>query len=161
MDQIIEFLQKLSKNEDETIRKAAVICAGQVGEDAINIVIEALSDDDYSIRVAARESLGHIGGEHVIGILGNMLLRQFLIDDVYSVRALGRIGGKRVVEILEKALSKDTCWQIRREIIHVLDKNWCDKSEEILNIIVEKEHDKDVRRLARRTISKHKDIDVE
>ena len=108
--------------EDWRIRRAAVNSLAQSGggEDAMPFIIEALQDQNGSVRGAAVYALARVGGESVIPLLGNALADPDLCVRLDAVRMLASVGGKSVVPLLVQAL-RDEFVEVRRCAVYALE----------------------------------------
>ena len=100
----------------EPLIKALGVCEsaaealGEIGKPAVEPLINALGDEDDSVRYRAAGALGNIGDVRAVEPLINALGDEN--EDVCSaaVAALGNIGDERAIEPLIKALGDNDWW---------------------------------------------------
>jgi HEAT repeat protein len=112
----------LKADKSPTIRAGAAAALGRMGPNArtvVNVMIEALKDQDVAVRAAVAEALGRIGDEAKSAI---PRLVPLLKDPDPGVRlaaafALGRIGPEAATAVpdLAQALATDTDVAVRKE----------------------------------------------
>jgi len=91
----------------------------ELGEPAVEPLIQALKDEYSDVRESAAEALAKIGEPAVEPLI--QALKKYINSDVRmrAARALGKIGDKRAVEPLIQAL-KDEDWHVQEEAAEAL-----------------------------------------
>jgi len=107
--------------DDYNVCRTAVKTLGEIGEPAVEPLIEVLSGDDLGVRRYAAEALGEIGDGEAV----EPLIKALGDEDVYvrqsASTALGKIGDERAVEPLIKALGDEDGY-VREYAAGALDK---------------------------------------
>jgi HEAT repeat protein len=102
------------KGSDRDLRDAAASALGQIEDtDAAPLLIRALHDDDWYVRMVAAEILGKVGG---VGAIEPLFVAFTSEDEVQHVRkaaidSIGRIGEPRAVEPLVVVLKDGSGWE--------------------------------------------------
>lgn len=91
-------IQTLSQHEGLEIYKNAVETLVKIGEPAFNSLINALRDNDFSIRMYAAEALGLMGDTRAVEPLIHALKDKVELVRGNAVSALGEIGNERAVK---------------------------------------------------------------
>ena len=102
----VEPLIEALKDEDFNVRSEAAEALGNVGEPAIEPLIEALKDENFNLRMDTAEALGEIEEPAIEPLI------EALKDENSGVRseaakALVNIGDERAVELLIEALKDE------------------------------------------------------
>ena len=103
-DALDEISQAMLSAEDD-VRYALVMIAGEIeGEEATNILIESLNDQDIDIRIKSLALLGLRKEELAIPALKNILEKDYEEEDFlmkkFTIKCFEKIGGKKSLEIL-------------------------------------------------------------
>ena len=93
----LDVLKELAHNEDETVRWEAMITIVQIGsEDTLNILLNALTDEEFSIRWLAAEGLVNLGKYAIVPVLQELqdkpdsaFLRRGVHHVLYELRKSG------------------------------------------------------------------------
>jgi HEAT repeats/HEAT repeat len=108
-------LQSAIKDEEKSVRVAAVEALGNLGEYApVVTLLEALDDPYWDVRAAAAQALGKLGTrvpiEHLVRVL-----QQEQDESVRAalIRTFGRQGKRMPVDLLKAALHDDDNWLVR------------------------------------------------
>ncbi len=103
----VEPLIRLLKDEEASVRGAAVRALGEIGDErAVEPLIGMLSDRQ-GISMGAVDAMGEIGGVRVVDLLIEMLSDTAMWPRWHAARALGKIGDTRAVEPLIRLLGDD------------------------------------------------------
>lgn len=102
-----EMLSLLMKDEDVTVRKAAVSVLADL-KDRRNVghLLMALFDEDADVRAAAALALGEAGGEEVMDSLLLLLKDEDQLVQCAALKSIGRLGGDKAVRTVETMLSE-------------------------------------------------------
>lgn len=109
----------LGSPEDE-VRRQAILCIGQIGEEKDAATIEEhLKDEYWPARIAAAEVLGNLGDTSVV-----TSLTEILEDDdedlaTASIISLGKLNDQRAVPALISTLQREA-WSLRFHAIRIL-----------------------------------------
>lgn len=129
------------------VRRDAAVALGEFGDaDAVEPLIEALGDDNASVRLAAAAALGKIADpgalEPLIGALASpaVEIRKAAAD------SLGQLGDPRALDPLIVCL-KDASWSVRRAAAEALGRIGDSGAAEALEIAFQ-DGDANVRRAA-------------
>ncbi len=109
------------KDEDEGVRDAAVKALVNIGEPAVEPLIEALKDGNANFRYMAAEALEEIGDRRAVEPLIEALKDKDFTVRGMAASALGNIKDARAVEPLIKAL-KDEGRTVRSSAAEALEK---------------------------------------
>ncbi len=118
--QRIEQLLSALRDDNEALRDHAIASLGQIGPEAIPVLIGLFADDDTVIREAATSAVVRIGPEAVDPLI------EALEDDEWAVReqaasGLGKLKDPRGVEPLMRAL-KDKDGAVRTAAVWALER---------------------------------------
>jgi HEAT repeat protein len=114
-ERAVEPLIQALKVEGEScgILKKAAEALGKIGEPAVESLIQALRDDDITVRYLAARTLGEIKDERAVEVLipalkdeGSIIGNHISYVRVKAAEALGKIG-EPAVELLIQALNDD------------------------------------------------------
>ncbi|MDD1716209.1 MAG: HEAT repeat domain-containing protein [Methanolinea sp.] len=83
---------------------------GKNGQPAVDFLIQALTDQDKRVRIAAAHALGEIGDRRCFESLVGMLSDQDKDIRFISAAALGRLGDPRAIEPLSGICTDDYCF---------------------------------------------------
>ena len=104
------------------VRRDAAAALGQIGSAAdVESLIDALEDDNASVRIAAITALGNIGDAAATGPLAATLGSQAVDIRKAAADSLGQIGDPAAVEALVICL-KDVSWSVRRAAASALGR---------------------------------------
>jgi len=109
------------KNKANPERWRAAINLGNYGEQAIDHLHEALSDEDKWVRYFAVDTLGDIGHRKSVDPLIQMLLDADQDVRWVTAAALGKIGDPRAAHALRQAYTSDNAF-VKIFIEEALDK---------------------------------------
>lgn len=108
------------KNGDINIRGRASIALKNLGEQALEPLIQALKIDDRNVRRMVACILGYIGDVRAVESLIKALKDKDWRVRKNAATSLGKIGDKRAVEVLIQAI-KDKYWIVQEEEIKDLE----------------------------------------
>jgi HEAT repeat protein len=83
---------------------------GKNGQPAVDFLIQALSDQDKRVRIAAAHALGEIGDQRCYESLVGMLSDQDKDIRFISAAALGKLGDARAIGPLSGICADDYCF---------------------------------------------------
>lgn len=93
-----EKLSLLVKDEDATVRKAAVVSLAELkSSDGVSHLVMALADENADVRIAAAGALGEIGGEDVLEPLLLALKDEDSWVKCAALKSLGRLQSDRAL----------------------------------------------------------------
>ena len=103
-ERIIPSLVSSLSDEDEDVRRMAIIALGKMKKAAVKPLIEAFGSEDWRIRARVAEALGSIGDKRAVDILINALIGKTKDNNRFVrgrvAEALGKIGDERAIEPL-------------------------------------------------------------
>ena len=88
-------------------RLFAPIFLAEIGETAVDPLIEALKDENFVVRSGAAKALGKIGDARAVDPLIKALQDEYSVVRSSAANALGWIGDVRVIDVLTYTASKD------------------------------------------------------
>ena len=115
----VEPLIQALKDEYSDVRESAAEALAKIGEPAVEPLIQALKDEDWHVQEEAAEALGEIGDKRAVEPLIQALKDEDWHVQEEAAEALGEIGDKRAVEPLIQAL-KDEDWHVQEEAAEAL-----------------------------------------
>jgi HEAT repeat protein len=112
--------------------------------------LEALTDEDWQVRMRAVEALGQMSGDEVLANLAEALRDSSHHVREHAAEALGRIGGKKAFNILLKALESIEIHngvaaiglayfprpEVVKRLIAVLDNSYHDDRQQVIDALV-------------------------
>ncbi|MDR1596825.1 MAG: HEAT repeat domain-containing protein [Treponema sp.] len=139
----IPFLKGIASNIEEraTLRMAALDALSKIGDDeALPVIISAVSDDDPNVRSSAIAALGPFTGEEV-----NRAILEAFRDSYYRVRLGAAQASRRgkleaAVPYLKFRAERDDVPQVRDEAIRALGEIESPGTYEILRALFEDRH---------------------
>jgi HEAT repeat protein len=147
----IKYLIKVLDDEDENVRNITTQALAELGEAAVEPLLESLVSNENGHQAAIR-ALGQIWGLIDLIKLGGSNQK----DQAGAARALGELKDKRIVEPLIATL-KDSDEEVRLEVVKALGNLRDSRAVESL-ITVLKNHDKEVRSRAAEALGEQRNI---
>ena len=125
---VIEILINELRGDQEEVQSGSILAGGlilaliEIGESAVNALIEGLEHRNILVRAGAATALGEIGDKRAV-----MPLIKALEDEDYNVQgwaagALGKIGDRRAVKPLVKLLKASEEVAVRNAAEGALEK---------------------------------------
>lgn len=94
-------------DENSGVRTKSMLALVEIGEPAVDSLINALSNEDWQIRSRAAEALGLIGAKKAVNPLIETLTDENSWVKKSAVESLGNIGNEKAADPLKKLLQDD------------------------------------------------------
>lgn len=141
-DRAVEPLSRIMNNnrEEWDVCRDASNSLGQLGEAALQPLLQSLQDDDAETRFFAANALGKLGLSQAVDSLIPALQDSDANVRLAAAGALGEIGDDRATHPLMAALN-DEDFRIRRSVVWTLGKIGDDRATDVLITVLNNEHE--------------------
>lgn len=111
---------KLMENESDEVRRQAILCMGQIGnENDALAVMGHLKDEYWPARISAAEVLGVLGNTVCVEALAEVLEDEDEDLATAAIISLGKLADERAVPGLISALQRES-WNLRFHAVRIL-----------------------------------------
>lgn len=110
----------LLESEEDEVRRQAILCIGQIGDERdAGKIEEHLKDEFWPARIAAAEVLGNLGDTSVVPSLAGILEDDDEDLATAAIISLGKLNDQRAVPALISTLQREA-WSLRFHAIRIL-----------------------------------------